>query len=85
MESIQMNHVLGISDKRSEEISKEVTDALVETGKIDEGTRRLIEKYDAEAMLVGMRLIALVKLNKQVHSIVTGEKLKATKQNADLN
>lgn len=38
MDDTEMHHILGISDKRSEEISKEVTAALVETGKIDEGT-----------------------------------------------
>lgn len=85
MESTQMHHVLGISDKRSEEISKEVTAALVETGKVDEGTRRLMEKYDTESMLAGMRLMALIKLNTQMSNRITEGKLKATNQNAPLN
>lgn len=82
---IQMHHVLGISDKRSEEISKEVAAALVSTGKVDEGTRRLMEKYDKESMLAGIRLMAVVKLNEQLHSTVTEEKLRANNQNAPLN
>lgn len=85
MGSTQMHHILGISDKRSKEISKEVTAALVETGKVDEGTQRLMETYDTESMLAGMRLQALVRITTQMHNRITEGKLKATKQNADLN
>lgn len=63
---VQMHHVLGISDERSEEIAYEVMDALTDTGSFDEGTKKLAEKYDAGALLAGMRLMQAIALNQKM-------------------
>ncbi len=62
-EVIQIHHVLGISDKRSEEISKEVADTLTESGWIDDGAKKLAETYNEEALLAGMRLMQAIQMN----------------------
>lgn len=79
---IRIHSTLGISDERSEEISKEVITLLCETGKMDTGIRKLAEAYPAEALLAGMRLMQAIHLNREI-----GERQLSNigKQNADLN
>jgi len=70
-EMIQIHHALGISDERSEEISKEVIDILTEVGKVDVGAKKLAETYNAEAVLAGVRLYQLIRLNKDLHKTIS--------------
>jgi len=79
-----MHRILGISDKRSKEISKEVVDALTTTGMVDAGTTLLMEKYDPESLLVGMRLYQLMDLSRELSGM---KKLRvaARVQNAVMN
>ena len=58
-----VHHILGISDKREEEIAKEVIDTLTEHKFVDVGIEKLMQKYDAEALLAGMRLMQAIRLN----------------------
>ena len=79
--TIQIHSTLGISDERSEEISKKVITLLCETGKMDTGIRKLAEAYPAEALFAGMRLMQAVQMNAKLSKY----KQDIRKQNADLN
>jgi hypothetical protein len=86
-EMIQMHHVLGISDERSKEIAKEILDTLTEAGMVDAGTKKLAEKYDAESILVGMRLLQAIQLNDSLEEKRSKGQafVEAFGQNADSN
>ena len=66
-EPTQMHHVLNISDKRAEEISKDVITALGAAGQVDKGTKKLMQQYDAESLLAGMRLMQIIRMNGELH------------------
>jgi hypothetical protein len=79
-----IHQILGISDEREEEIAKEVATTLTKAGRIDTGTKKLMETYPAEAMLAGMRLIQAINLNMVILSkrrIIHEQ----NRQNTDLN
>ena len=65
-EMIQIHNALGISDKRSEEISKEVVCILTEAGQMDTGAKKLAGTYNAEALLAGMRLMQAIQMNNRL-------------------
>lgn len=65
-EYVQVHCILGISAKRSEEIADEVLSTLSETKRVDIALNMLMKRYDAESLLVGIRLEYLLTLNKQL-------------------
>lgn len=77
-----MHQILGISDEREEEIAKEVIFTLTEAGRVDAGTKKLMEIYSAEALLAGMRLMQAINMNK---AMLAKQQAGIGKQNADLN
>lgn len=81
-EHVRMHQILGISDEREEEIAKEVLTTLTRAGRVDAGTKKLMEIYPAEALLAGMRLMQAVNMNK---AMLAKQQAGIGKQNADLN
>jgi hypothetical protein len=81
-EQLQMHQILGISDKREEEIAMEVITTLTEAGRIDTGTKKLMEIYSAEALLAGMRLMQAINLNM---TLLAKQRAGIGKQNAAMN
>jgi hypothetical protein len=79
---LRMHQILGISDEREEEIAKEVITTLTGSGRIDTGTKKLMNRYDAESMLAGMRLMQAINMNAAVYAKQQAERIK---QNAALN
>jgi len=65
-EYIHMHHVLDISDERAAEIEKHVMTTLGKAGRVDEGTKTLMESYDAEAIYAGMQLMRIIRTNKEL-------------------
>lgn len=82
MTHLQMHQILGISNKREEEIAEEVITTLTAAGRIDTGVKKLMEIYPAEALLAGMRLMQAVNLNR---AILAKQRTNRSKQNASLN
>jgi hypothetical protein len=77
-----MHQILGISDEREEEIAKEIITTLTEAGRIDTGTKKLMEIYPAEALLAGMRLMQMINLNR---TLLAKQRAGIGKQNAAMN
>jgi hypothetical protein len=77
-----MHHILGITDKREEEIAKEIIMTLNDAGRIDAGAKKLMEIYPAEAFLAGMMLMQMINLNM---IILAKHRADIGKQNAAMN
>jgi hypothetical protein len=77
-----MHHILGITDKREDEIAKEIIRTLNDAGRIDAGAKKLTEIYPAEAFLAGMLLMQMINLNM---IILAKHRADIGKQNAAMN
>jgi len=86
-ERIQIHHALGITDEREKEIGKEVFEIVTDAGRVDVAGKRLADKYDGEALLVGMRLMQAIQVNErldqhkqELDAATAGGKLRSLKQ-----
>jgi len=78
-ESTPAHNLIGITDERNDEILNDVIATMTEEKQMDAGIKKLAEKYDPEALLVGMRLMQLMAINNRLHRTTI------SRQNADLN
>lgn len=74
-EYIKTRDILGITEERQDEIGKEVTTTLSKSGTVDGGIKILMEKYDPESLMAGMKLMILIKLNNELHNRLNQHKL----------
>lgn len=63
---ILVNKTLNISDTRSEEITKDIIGTLMSVKLIDDGIKKLMERYDAESLLAGMQLMRAIDHNAKL-------------------
>ena len=63
---ILVNKTLNISDARSEEITKDIIDTLMSKKIVDNGIKKLMERYDAESLLAGMQLMRAIDYNAKL-------------------
>ena len=82
-DTMQIHDILRISSKREKELVAEVMQVLGEEKRMDAGIKRLMKQYDEESLLVGMRLMQIIRWN---NSRLEPEPRQTTwQQNASLN
>ena len=68
-DKIRIHRVLGISDTRQEEISREIYDTIMHEKLMDVGIEKLMKTYDPESILAGMRLRDIVRINNSTGKV----------------
>lgn len=61
----QMHQILGISEDRENELTKEIMRVLSEHETIQDGIKDLAKAYDAETIFVGVKLFQILTLNAE--------------------